>query len=83
MVSFLHKSATEEPEWKIEFSLLGSILLQISVLYPTTLPDIYYRADGEIVLFVYFTSSSLISNYSTVTLLKSMDHFCALNILAE
>lgn len=79
----MHKSATKEPEWKIEFSLSGSILLHIPALCPTTPSDIYYGAKGEIFFFVYFTSSSLLSNYSTVTVPESVDCFCASNMLSE
>lgn len=56
------------------FQVWSSTLLQIPALYPSTLPDIYYRAEGEIFFFVYFTSSSLLSDNSNLTL-KSTDYF--------
>jgi hypothetical protein len=62
MVSSFHKSTTKTGEEKqnLLFQLWGLILLQILAMYAITLSDIYYRAEGEIFQFVYFTLLFLI-----------------------
>ena len=77
-------SQQPEPEWKTEFnlSIWNSTLLQIPALHPSTLLDIYYRAEGEIFFFVNFIPSSLLFDNSNLTLLKSIDYFlCTQNIV--
>lgn len=59
-------------------------MLQIPALCSTSLPDVYYRNEGGIFLFVDFTFSSLfLKNYSTVILLQSVDCFYEPQMLYE
>ena len=63
------------------FQVWSSTLLQIPALHPSTLLDIYYRAEEEIFFYVNFIPSSLLFDNSNLTLLKSIDCFlCTQNL---